>query len=561
MEIENIKLAIISNCNSELVGNYIKKEFKKESITIESQCFDNSRISLNVLNSEYVNFNPSMVVVIISSHILYEEYLRAVGENRLYFAENCVQEIKNLWKIIQTNAAVVFQTNCIEIPDSTYGNCTMRFENSFLYQIRKLNYLLAEACRDNEGIIPFDILKYQNRLGYDAVFSAPAFFSALMPYSLSFIKIFAREWFDLYKSIKGLIVKCIVVDLDNTIWGGILSEDGVGELLISGSDLGRAFQYFQLWLKAMKRRGLLLAICSKNDLDQVLKVFHEREDMVLKFEDFSACEISWHNKSEGILRISDRLGIGLEHMLFIDDSSFERKSVKNDFPELIVPNMPEDPSEYISYLSSFNYFNSNTNDELGENRTIHFNNESKRDALRLVYKDEESYLKKLDMRVRYGNVSNLQADRVSQLLNRCNRFNLRTQRATVDQVKRLIIDESFCLMYFTLEDIYEDYGMVSVVVGKKITPDTIFIDNWVLSCRAFGRDVEKAIFNAFINTMKQMNIKKIVGEYLPTKKNDMVKDLYLKFGFEICEDRTYLLRVQNYSEMQNLISLEYGEKT
>lgn len=555
-----IRIAILSNCNSELIENYIKIEAKKNSLFIDSQCFDYSRMSLGVLNSDFIRFNPEAVIIIISSHILYEEYQRTDKADKSRFAERYISEISDLWDKIQGNGAVIFQTNCIDIPDYTHGNCTLRFEDSFLYQIRKLNYLLAESCKNSLGIIPVDILKYQNKFGYDYVFSAPAFFSALMPYSLPFSKLFVQEWFHLYKAVNGLLVKCIVLDLDNTIWGGIVSEDGIGALLISGSGEGRAFHYFQMWLKSMKERGLMLAICSKNDCEQVIRVFREREDMVLKWEDFSAYEINWDNKVKGIENIKNRLEISYENMVFIDDSPFERKNVEKEIPELIVPNLPEDPSEYIGFISSLNIFESNIADYLGNKRVIHFNNENKRDSLRLTSLSKELYLEKLKMKSKFGRVSERQSERAAQLLNRCNRFNFRTKRANVYQVEQLMNDKDYHLLYFTLEDVYEDYGIISVIIGKKLNDYSIFIENWVLSCRAFGRGVEDAVCNAFVSLMKQMKIKYIVGEYIPTSKNEMVGDLFLKYGFDISEDGTYILNVDNYSELPNYINVEYGEK-
>ena len=552
------KIAILSNCNSELIKNYIKVEAEKRKIFIKCQCFDYSRMSLSVLNPDFVQLKPEVVIIVISSHILYEEYQRANREDKSGFAERYIREINDVWKVIQENGSIIFQTNCIDIPDNTHGNCTLKFEDSFLYQIRKLNYLLAERCKNNQGIIPFDILKYQSRFGYDYVFSADTFFAALMPYSLPFIKLFVREWFHLYESVNGLIVKCIVVDLDNTIWGGIVSEDGIGELLLSGSGEGRAFHYFQLWLKSMKESGLMLAICSKNDHKLVFQVFKEREDMVLKWEDFSAYEINWDNKAQGIERIKNRLGISFDNMVFIDDSIFERENVKNEIPELIVPDMPQNPSKYIEFLSSLNIFESCIVDNLGEKRAAHFKNESKRDNLRLASLREDVYLKKLEMKLQFARVTRRQSERVAQLLNRCNRFNLRTKRATVYQVEQLIEDDSCYLIYFTLEDIYEDYGIISVIIGKKIDDDKVFIDNWVLSCRAFGRGVETAVCNSFVSLMKQMEIKQIVGEYIPNNKNEIVKELFSKLGFDICEDGTYILNVDSYSDLTNYISVEYG---
>ncbi|MBR6290649.1 MAG: HAD family hydrolase, partial [Clostridia bacterium] len=349
--------------------------------------------------------------------------------------------------------------------------------------------------------------------------------------SLDVLPAVAKEIFDVILATRGKIKKCVVLDLDNTLWGGVIGDDGLSGIQIGDLGLGHAFSDFQSWLKELKKRGVLLAVCYKNNEETAREPFEKHPDFVLRMEDFSIFVENWEDKATNIRYIRDVLNLGMDSFVFIDDNPFERDLVRSMIPEITVPDLPDDPSQYLSYLRSLNLFETASFSEADAVRTEQYREEVGRAKAQTQFESFDDYLKSLEMKASFAPFDDFHIPRIAQLTQRSNQFNLRTVRYTENQVAAAASDGGRLTLYFTLRDKFGDYGLISVVIMDKTDEDTLFIDTWLMSCRVLKRGMEEFIVNKIVEVARENGFSRVIGEYLPTPKNAMVKDIYSRLGF------------------------------
>jgi FkbH-like protein len=338
----------------------------------------------------------------------------------------------------------------------------------------------------------------------------------------------------------------VILDLDNTLWGGIIGDDGLENIQIGSLGIGKAFTEFQYWLKKLKNRGIILAVCSKNTEAIAKEPFEKHPDMVLRLEDIAVFVANWDNKADNIRRIQSTLNIGFDSMVFLDDNPFERNIVRENITGITVPELPEDPAEYLEFLYTLNLFEtvSSASAEDAE-RTKLYQVQAERAAQQMAFTNEEDYLKSLDMTSLVEPFNKFNTPRVAQLSQRSNQFNLRTVRYNEAEISALANDKNFFSHTFTLEDKFGDNGLICIIILKAQDTDTLFIDTWLMSCRVLKRGMENFTLNTIVKTAKKNGYKYLCGEYLPTAKNEMVKDHYQNLGFSY-RDGKWLLNVNDY---------------
>ena len=341
-------------------------------------------------------------------------------------------------------------------------------------------------------------------------------------------------------------MKCVVCDLDNTLWGGVVGDDGLEGIELGELGDGAAFTALQRWLKELKDRGILLCVCSKNEEATAKEPFEKHPDMVLKLEDISVFIASWQDKAANIRLIQKTLDIGMDSLVFLDDNPFEREAVKSLIPEICVPNLPEDPAEYLPYLQNLNLFETASFSDEDSKRTEQYHAEFGRVSLQKQFSSYEDYLKSLDMTAEAQPFNGFWFPRIAQLTQRSNQFNLRTVRCTEADIAALAADSRYVTFYFTLKDKFGDYGLISVVVLEK-RESSLFINQWLMSCRVLKRGMEEFIANKLISTALKLGYKTVTGEYLPTKKNAMVADLYKRLGFTPLENGLFIAEIKSYT--------------
>jgi FkbH-like protein len=335
---------------------------------------------------------------------------------------------------------------------------------------------------------------------------------------------------------RGWSFKCLVLDLDNTLWGGVVGEQGLEGIALGQNDAeGEAFIAFQSYVAALARRGVILAVCSKNDETMALLPFERHPDMVIRRSDVAAFLASWDDKPRNIREIAQRINIGLDALVFVDDSPFERGAVRRELPMVAVPELPDDPARYADCLADSGYFESISVTAEDLRRSDLYSANVKREELRATATSLHDYLRSLDMELAARPFSETDSSRIVQLINKTNQFNLTTWRCTDAEVAKLVSARNAIAMQFRLRDRFGDNGIIAIIIAEKnddIRADASSIVTWLMSCRVLGRQVEEACLNALVEAATRRGIKFLHGLYIESERNQMVKDHYARLGFK-----------------------------
>lgn len=516
---------------------------------IERQVFD--------LSSELYEFKPEIVIVFQSSHKLLGKYNKIKPEQHSLFASNELEGIENIYSSLTGNLnAKVIYYNYTEIDDSIFGNYANKTESSFLFQLRKLNYELMVFASNNANLYLCDLSSIQNQVGKDNFFQTSIYINTEMVLSIDVLPKVASKTIDLINSLNGKFKKCVILDLDNTTWGGIIGDDGIENIQIGSLGIGKAFSEFQYWIKKLKNRGIIVAVCSKNTESVAQEPFEKHPDMVLHLDDISVFIANWENKADNIRQIQSILNIGFDSMVFLDDNPFERNIVRENIPEICVPELPEDPADYLEYLYTLNLFETVSFSNEDAERTKLYQIEAKRASVQQKFTNEDDFLKSLNMLSLVESFNKFNTPRVAQLSQRSNQFNLRTVRYTDADIERLIMSKDNFTFSFTLEDKFGDNGLICAIILQQENSDVLFIDTWFMSCRVLKRGMENFVLNTVVDFAKENGFAMLKGEYLPTAKNEMVKDHYPNLGFEEQPNGNWELNLNKYENRKSFINLK-----
>jgi FkbH-like protein len=355
--------------------------------------------------------------------------------------------------------------------------------------------------------------------------------------------------------------KVVAVDLDNTLWGGVVGETGPLNIEIGDSPAGQAFRAFQQHLKDLSRHGCLLAVCSKNNPTDAREPFEQNSDMVLSLDDFAAFEAGWDPKTVMLDRIAQQLRLGLDSFVFVDDNPAEREAIRQALPQVEVVDLPEEPAEFVRALQAGGWFESVELTDEDRSRSRQYVAEQQRSSAMAAFNSIDGYLESLEMVADCRPLAEVDLDRVVQLIGKTNQFNLTTRRHSIDDVRAMLAMPNAIALILRLRDRFGDYGLISVLIGvpdPDDQPSTLLIDTWLMSCRAIGRTVEQFQFNELVAAARQQGYERLVGKYIPTPKNVPVRDLYRKLGFTCRDERddgsaTYDLSLMNAPEALSFV--------
>ena len=336
---------------------------------------------------------------------------------------------------------------------------------------------------------------------------------------------------------QGRSAKCLVLDLDNTLWGGVVGDDGLeGIKLGQGSPTGEAFVAMQRYALGLSRRGVILAVCSKNDEANGLLPFDRHPEMILKRTDIACFAVNWNDKAANLREIAQRLNIGLDALVFVDDNPFERNIVRRELPMVAVPELPEDPALYPDLIAAAGYFEALHLTQEDLERARQYQTNLQRAELKASATDMEGYLRSLEMELQWSPFDRVGLQRIVQLINKTNQFNLTTRRYTEAEVLKVMQNPRAFTLQLRLIDRFGDNGMIGVIIAEAVSEGEVFIDTWLMSCRVLGRGVEEATLALICDETRRLGAAEMVGEYRPTPKNGMVSDHYLKMGFSKSDD-------------------------
>ena len=532
---KKIKIAILADSASQLLNNAVRAYGYTVQLDFEIYEADYNQIELQIFDpsSELYEFKPDFIFINRSTEKLLKEFYKKDKQLQSGFSEHIIRNTQNYYDTIASRlrSKVIINTYP-EINDSVFGNFAAKTQSSFLYQLRKINMGLMDLSQQSKDMFVCDLASLQSDLGYGFVFDPKVYVSADMVYRIDFLPYIAKHVTDIILSINGSFKKCLILDLDNTIWGGIIGDDGMEGIQVGYLGLGKIFTELQLWAKQLKQRGIILAICSKNTESIAMEPFQSHPDMVLHMDDIAVFVANWETKVDNIRHIQSILNIGFDSMVFVDNNPFEREIVKSAIPDITVPELPEDPAEYLIYLRSLNLFETAFFTEQDDQRTRQYQEEARRNAVLQRFDNEMDFLANLQMVSEVKAFDEFDIPRVAQLSQRSNQFNLRTIRYTEADIKQLSADPNFYTISLSLKDRFGDHGLIGIVILKKQDDDTLFMDSWIMSCRVLKRGMENFTINTIADLARANGFKRVMGEYLPTKKNGIVKDHYLTLGFK-----------------------------
>lgn len=441
------------------------------------------------------------------------------------------ERFKEIWvKLADQYRCAIIQNNFDILFYRTMGNADSYLQNGKQRFIHELNFKFAESAEKKNNLYLNDIQYISAYYGLEKWNNLSQWYLYKYALDVEAIPLLCHNIANIIKSILGKNKKACILDLDNTLWGGVIGDDGLeGIELGEESATGRAFYDFQKYIKELSEIGILLNVCSKNDLENA-KLGFEHTASNIQIQDFTSFIANWERKSENINQIVKDINLIDESVVFLDDNPAEREIVKADHPSIESPDLTT-PDEYVKILDQLGYFEvtSLSNDDL-KRKTFYEGNKA-RQLEQSKFSDYQQYLRSLNMNAQIDEFDVHTLERVTQLINKTNQFNFTTIRCTQEEVREIMEDEDYITLKGNLKDKFGDNGIVTVLIAK-IEQELATIEIWVMSCRVFQRELELAVFDMFIENCRQREIKRIRGIYRPTAKNKILEGLYASLGFK-----------------------------
>jgi len=538
-----IKIALLGSFTLDGLNETIKVKCSELKVGCDTFYGGYNRYNEEILNSEskLYSFSPDVCFLILDTRnilgdLFYNPYNLSVDKRR-EFIQNKINELINLIKSFKekSNSKLVI-SNFIIPTYSPYGIFETKTDYGLQEMVFDLNHKLNNICRDENSIYVYDINGFISKHGEENVFDFQQYFFGDVKVSLSYIPILANDLLGYIKPTLGLNKKCIVLDLDNTLWGGIVGEDGFNKIKLGPQPPGNAYLEFQKYLLALHERGIILAVNSKNNLEDAIQVIKEHPNMILREKHFACLKINWNDKVTNLKNIAQELNIGLDSMVFLDDDQVNRDFVRETLPEVLTIELPKDPSLYVSTLTELNDFHVIKITEEDKQRGKMYTQQRKRVESGKNSASFEEYLKQLNIKIHIKKADEFTIPRISQLTLKTNQFNLTTKRYQEEDIKTFSQDKKKIVGCAQVEDKFGDNGITSVFIIKKDNEEEWIIDTFLLSCRVIGRGVEEGILDYIINEARKNNVKRIIGNFIPTKKNKPSESFLANFGFEKLND-------------------------
>jgi len=536
-QLESISIAFLTSYTAEVLNPYISVELSKYGYYADNYFAPFNQFEQEVLNQKsnlYLK-NPEVVIL----HNMIEDMYPDMNSNFSKYNDSEIelitQQLLDRYKAIletlrkQTKASIIVINFSLlnSTEDSSLYSTIHQRKDQFIQQVNKELLVLSNGISDCFNL---DYMGVVLKLGVQKWIDRKLYLMARIPFSVEAQIEFGKRISSAIFSIKNQSCKCLVLDLDNTLWGGVIGEGGISAIQIGESYPGNVFKDFQRNILNLKNQGIMLAIASKNNYEDAIKVLKQHPDCLLKESDFAAIEINWNDKSTNIQRIAKKLNIGLDSLVFFDDNPTERQWVSSTLPSVKVIDVPKSPMMFSNALNDCNYFNFLTTTIEDKRRTEMIQQNQKREDLSANMKNLDNFLMSLDITVNIGFASKDTVERISQLTNKTNQFNLTTKRYTVTDINNFI-DLGNHVLYISVDDCFGSYGISGVAILSKYDKSSWEIDTFLLSCRIIGKKIESVFISEIIDIIKDKGAKKLIGRYLPTKKNILTASFYKNHNF------------------------------
>nr|MDO8099533.1 HAD-IIIC family phosphatase [Candidatus Njordarchaeota archaeon] len=484
-------------------------------------------------------FKPNLIVFLVQLESLLDDsfgiqFPKMETREKQAELERIAQDIEQLLTTLsqRTSATIIF-SNFVVPTFSPLGILDSKQEMGLKRFYQLINMKLEDRFRTDSQIFIFDFDQVASKYGKENYINYPMYYRGALLLSEQFLPCVSYELMGYIKALKFKNRKCIVFDLDNTLWGGIIGEDGLEKIKLNINYPGNEFVDFQRSILSLYKRGIILAVDSRNNPDDALEVFQKHPYMLIKEENLAGYRINWDDKVQNLIDLARELNIGLDSMVFVDDSPQERARVKSSLPDVLVVEMPPSPALYRKTLEDLNEFNTLSLSEEDLSRGEMYYARRKRQDLEQRAQSLEEFVKSLEIKIRIKEMDDFSLPRAVTLLNKTNQFNLTTKRYTEPEIRQLGDSIIYTLQ---VQDKFGDEGIVGVAIVKKTSEKSWLIDSFLMSCRVIGRKIETAFLYGIINDAKRRGIEYLEAEYIPTKKNSLAKDFYQQHNFALLKE-------------------------
>lgn len=540
---KKIKIAILSSFTINGLAETLQVKSAQKNIECKTYICGYNQYNQEILdkNSNLYRFLPDITFLILDvksilGNFLYFPYSLTISERQNLIKEKTM-EIVSLAQTFTTNSNSKLIITNFSIPKySQYGIVETKQEYGLHETINNLNQNLMHEFRNMDSVYLYDFNAFVSKYGESQVFNFQQYFFGDIKISLDYIPYLANDLMSYVTASLGLSKKCIVLDLDNTLWGGILGEDGFDGIKLGPQPPGNAYLEFQRYILALFQRGIILAVNSKNNVDDALKVIRDHPYMLIREENFASLKINWNDKVANMKEIAEELNIGLDSIVFFDDDPVNREYMKANLPQVKTVDLPSDPAQYCLVLQEINDFDVLNITKEDATRGQMYIQQRKRKELEQSSLNLQDFLKNLDIKITIKKTDNFTIPRISQLTLKTNQFNLTTKRYQEEDIRKFAHDDKIIVGCTQVEDKFGDNGITGVFIIKKAQPTEWVLDTFLLSCRVIGRDVEKGILNHIINIAKKNGVKKLKAQFISTQKNKPIESFLPDCGFKKEDD-------------------------
>lgn len=531
---QKIKVAILGGSTTNEIKDVLELFLLKAGFTPEFyQSEYNKYYEDAVFGNETLNAFAPDIIYIHTTNVNILRFPRIADKEAEIDAllQKEIERYKAIWKSLEKYNCIIIQNN-FELPaHRSLGNLDAYDIHGKTHFISLLNNEFAKAARSISHLLINDIHYLSASFGLQHWTDKNLWYTAKYALSFDAIPVLANNIVNIIKASLGKTQKCLILDLDNTCWGGIIGDDGLnGIRLGSETAAGESFVEFQRYVRSLNERGVLLAVCSKNEADIAREGF-SHSGSVLKFEDFTSFKANWEPKHENIRAIAADINIGIDSLVFIDDNPVEREIVQSQLPSVSIPNV-NDVVNFIDHIEYNGYFEVTSLSSEDISRTKLYKENAGRNEAQAMFVNYDEFLASLNMTAEIRRFDPLYFERITQLINKTNQFNLTTQRYTIADVEKFAGDQNYIPLFGNLVDKFGDNGIISILIGV-IEGEICSVDTFLMSCRVLKRQMENAMFDVLIEKCREQGVKKITGRYIRTPKNNMVSELYAELGFTL----------------------------
>lgn len=552
-----IKIALTATSSIEHFVSVFRFWLANEGYDAEFFVSDFNTIDQTILNTDsgLYQFNPDIIWVFSNYRdVICDIPLGASSAQINKQLDQSMQRFQKLWSTFRKSSSAFILQNNADIPvERVFGNYEGTASWGRVNFLRQYNYLLSSHLPSAATI--FDIDYLSSLVGKKTWFDDRYWLHSKNAFSLEACGIIAFKAAKLVNASQGRSKKCLVLDLDNTLWGGVIADDGLENIKLGAGSLGEAFVRFQQYILNLKKRGIILAVCSKNDEANAQLPFLKHPDMSLSLNDIALFVANWDNKADNLCYIAETLNIGLDSMVFVDDNPAEREQVRMNLPMVAVPEMPQDPARFVEMLDEQAYFETFSFTPEDQNRSDMYQLNMQRNEFQSQFNDLSQFLTDLKMEAHVGQFDEFHLPRIAQLINKSNQFHLTTTRYTEDEIKIMMADKETICHYFKLRDKFGDNGLIAVIILKNELDSSLLVDTWAMSCRVLSRGMEEFIHDEMVNLARQNGVQRIMGRYIPTPKNKLVSSLYKRLGYTLINKEecltTWQLTIVDQETTQN----------